>query len=98
MRNIKELTDKDHIAFGFNYNGGKPTEIIVEKISEVMENGRFLVHFLWGYKSLGEFIEPDNVLAIGNIDGKYEIKGWSGKFDVFQPEHPLIVSDATPVE
>lgn len=94
MKNINELTEKDHIAFGFNYNGGTPNEIMVSKITSIEEDGMCLVHFTYGHHSLSELIMPDNILAIGNMDGKYKIKGWSGKFDVLRLEHPLIVADA----
>ena len=91
MEKKNNFTEADHIAFGFNYNGGKPTEIIVDKISGVFESGKLLmVHFLYGYKSLSEMVKPEDVLAIGNEKGEWTIRGWSGRYDVFQPEHPLI--------
>ncbi len=96
MKKVTELKEGDYIAFGFNYNGGEPKEIVVTNITSLHEGG-FIVHFLYGYKSLSEFIKYADVLAIGNADGKTRIKGWSGKFDLINTDHPLILEDAYPV-
>lgn len=86
MKSIDNLTKGDYIAFGFNYNGGQPNEIIVDNITEVYKNKetveQVLVHFAYGYKSLAEFIKRDNILAIGNSQGKGVIKGWTGTYDI----------------
>lgn len=89
MKNISDLKEGDHIAFGFNYNGGTPTEIIVDKISSI-HKGEFLVHFLYGHHSLAEYIKPDNIIAIGNPNGTGKINGWGGKYDILQPGHFLL--------
>ncbi len=79
----------DYIAFGFNYNGGDPKEIIVDKITNVYDND-VLVHFLYGHHSLAEFIPKDKIIAIGNENGIGKIKGWGGSFDILKPNHPLL--------
>ena len=72
----------DYIAFGFNYNGGEPDEIIVSNITYIAENG-LLCHFLYGHHSLSEIVKIDDVLAIGNNkEGKVKLRGYSGKFTV----------------
>ena len=82
MKSISELAKGDYIAFGFNYNGGEPNEIIVNEIDEIYQ-GKFLTEFLYGYRSLSEFVEKENVLAIGNNEtGEGKIKGWGGKYDI----------------
>jgi hypothetical protein len=70
------------IAFGFNYNGGKPTEIIVSTITEVYnDQDQVLTHFNYGHRSLGEFIKKDEIVAVGDHEsGTENIKGWTGKF------------------
>ena len=75
MKNIDDLTTDDYIAFGFNYNGGEPNEIIVDKISSIQKD-KVLVHFLYGHKSLAEYVNKNDIIAIGNLkDGKHKIKG-----------------------
>ena len=64
MRTVDSLTKGDYIAFGFNYNGGEPNEIIVNEIDEIYR-GKFMVTFLYGYKSISEFVEKEKILAIG---------------------------------
>jgi hypothetical protein len=81
---LNSLKEGDYIAFGFNYNGGEPKEIIVSNITSVYED-KVLVHFLYGHHSLGEFINKNNILAIGNNQCKGKIKGWSGGFDILKP-------------
>lgn len=86
MKTLKDLAKGDYIAFGFNYNGGEPNEIIVDNITEIYED-KVLVHFLYGYKSLAEFVRKEEILAIGNDEtGEAEIKGWNGKYDIINPE------------
>ena len=93
MKSVDKLTRNDSIAFGFNYNGGKPDEIIVDNISHIKEN-EVLVIFLYGYKSMAEFVKKEDILAIGNNEeGKGTIKGWSGKYDILnQAEIDRILS------
>jgi hypothetical protein len=82
MKSISDLAKGNYIAFGFNYHGGKPNEIIVDNITNV-DGDKVLVHFLYGYKSLGEYVNKKDILAIGNNEtGEGKIKGWSGKYDI----------------
>lgn len=76
---ISNLKNGDSIAFGFDYNGGEPKEIIVAQITEVYEKD-VLVHFLYGHHSLGEFVKKENIIAKGDTNGVTKIKGWSGKY------------------
>ena len=85
MKSVDDLTKGNYIAFGFNYNGGKPNEIITDNITEVYEK-EVLVHFLYGYKSLSEFVKKEEILAIGNLEGKGRIFGWGGKYDILNQE------------
>lgn len=81
---LKSLKEGHYIAFGFNYNGGEPKEIIVTNITKVYED-RVLVHFNYGHHSLGEFIKKNEILAIGNNQFNGKIKGWKGGFDILKP-------------
>ncbi len=82
MRTVDSLTKGDYIAFGFNYNGGEPNEIVIDNITEVYKD-EVLVHFLYGLKSLAKLIKKSYILAIGNNEsGEGEIKGWDGKYDI----------------
>ena len=79
---LRHLTVGDYIAFGFNYNGGEPNEIVVDNISFI-DKDRVLVHFRYGYRSMSEFVKKDKILAIGNNEsGEGKIKGWGGKYDI----------------
>jgi hypothetical protein len=91
MKRIEDLKARDYIAFAWSYINGEPKQIWVSNITLVSDDG-FIVHFMYGHKSIGELVKFDDVLAIGNKDGASEIKGWSGKFDIIQPEHPLIIN------
>lgn len=86
---MKKFKKGQFVAFGFNYNGGEHDEIIVDRITMVMDN-QVLVHFLYGHKSLSEWIHNDDVIAIGNSKSSAQIKGWTGNFDILKPEHPLL--------
>ncbi len=90
MKSIDELAKGDYIAFGFNYNGGEPTELIVSNITQIYKDKKsiiqVLVHFLYGYKSLAEFVKRENIWAIGNPKGTGKIKGWTGKYDILNQE------------
>lgn len=90
MKKVSELQAGDYIAFGFNYNGGEPQEIMVSNITS-KHGKQFLTHFLYGHHSLSEYIKSENILAIGNNEsGVSQLNGWGGKYDILQPEHPLI--------
>jgi hypothetical protein len=82
MKSVSDLTRGDYIAFEFNYYAGKPKEIIVDNITEILEDS-VLVHFVYGFKSLSEIVKKEKILAIGNNEtGEGTIKGWSGKYDI----------------
>jgi hypothetical protein len=81
MKSVENLAKTDYIAFGFNYNGGEPNEIIVDNITEVYPRD-VLIHFLYGHKSLAEFVKKEEILAIGNIEGEGRILGYGGRFDI----------------
>jgi len=89
MKTIENLKSGDYIAFGFNYNGGEPNEIMVSNITSVSEYG-ILVHFMYGHHSLAEYVKKENIIAIGNTEGKSKINGWNGNFDAVNPNHKLI--------
>lgn len=93
IQNLKVLNLKngDYIAFGFNYNGGEPNEIIVSNITEKMDY-TFIVHFMYGHHSLSESIKIENVLAIGDPEGTVGIKGWNGKFEIIKSTKLLLDS------
>ena len=84
-----ELSENDYIAFGFNYNGGEPSEILVSNITKVYSD-KVLVHFLYGHHSLGEFIYKKDIIAIGNNNSSGKIKGYRGNFEILLPNHPLL--------
>lgn len=85
MKTIEDLTEGDYIAFGFNYNGGEPNEIIVDNLTKIYEN-EVLVHFLYGHHSLSEFVKKEDILAIGNSGAKGIIPGWSGTYYILNPK------------
>ena len=81
MKTLEKLQKGIYIAFGFNYNGGEPNEVIINNITEVYKDS-VLVHFIYnGYKSLSEIIKKKDILAIRDEKhGTEEIKGWTGKY------------------
>lgn len=89
MYTPQDLKAGMHIAFGFSYNGGDPSEIIVDNITSVQEE-TVLVHFLYGHHSLAEYVKKEDVIAIGNPKGEGKIKGWNGKFDILKPDSELL--------
>lgn len=48
LRKVSDLITNDYIVFGFDYNGGEPTEIMVAPITNKHRNG-FITHFLYGH-------------------------------------------------
>lgn len=86
---MKIVKAGDYIAFGFNYNGGVPNEIIVDEVTLVMGD-EALVHFMYGYKSMGEWIKKEDIIAIGNDKASGIIPGYSGRFNILIPNHPLL--------
>jgi len=97
MISLDNLKEGDYIAFqwmhGLNFDGDG--DIIVTNITKVYED-EVLVHFLYGCKSESDFIKKSDILAIGNMKGNHEIKGWTGKFDILKPNHSLIIKDLKP--
>ena len=91
--NVKEklesLKKGDYIAFGYNYNGGEPNEIIVDNISFAHDDD-VIVHFLYGYRGLSERVNKADIIAIGNHEGEGKIPGWRGSYDILKPNHPLL--------
>ncbi|HKL24422.1 MAG TPA: hypothetical protein VJ912_03740 [Candidatus Nanoarchaeia archaeon] len=85
MKSLENLQEKDYIAFGFNYDNKEPSEIIVSNITKIYKN-KVLTHFLYGHKSLSEYIKKQDILAIGNPRGEGKIKGWTGNYDILKPE------------
>ena len=79
-RTIDSIKEGDYIAFMWSYMSVDEKHIEVAPVTSVGTND-FLVHFLYGYKSIGEFIKRDEVIAIGNLEGATKLKGWGGKFD-----------------
>ncbi len=98
MPNNLNLEKGDYIAFGYNYYGGEPNEIIVANIT-YMNEGSVLCHFLSGHHSVGEFVNYNDILAVGykeinetDMPDTIGIKGWSGKF-IMVKQTPLLVSN-----
>ncbi|MEI6378786.1 MAG: hypothetical protein WCO55_03935 [Candidatus Falkowbacteria bacterium] len=78
--NTYEFATEQRYMFGFNYNGGAPTDVIVETPS-LINDTQILFHFLHGHHSLGEFINKSDIIAVGDDkNGTVGVKGWSGKY------------------
>jgi len=71
------------IAFEWCYTAGDKKHLEIATVTKEYEND-YLVHFLYGYKSIGEFIPKNEVLAIVDKEnGKYfELDDWNGWFIV----------------
>ncbi len=95
MERLKQLKEGDHIAFPYEYFHGQAgsthadARIEVAPITAVYDD-YVLVHFLSGYKSVGEDIKFEHIVAIGNPKGEAQIKGWTGSFDVLRPENEVL--------
>lgn len=91
MKNVNELKAGDYIAFKWDhgFHQAEGGDIIVDNITTV-DDKQVLVHFLYGYKSEAEWVNKEDILAIGNMEGKDGLIGWTGKFDIIKPNHPLI--------
>ena len=84
MKSVSDLAKGDYIAFGSNFNGGEPNEIIVDCVSKILEK-KVLIYFM-GVTVRYE-VKKDKILAIGNLEtGEGTIKGWSGKYDILNQE------------
>lgn len=85
---INENTDG--IAFLFSYYAGEAPSIEMADISHIdHETKQVLVHFLYGYKSMGEWIKFEDIVALLPKRGSdlsdpsltsFKIKGWSGYY------------------
>lgn len=75
---ISKLTpNQDAIAFEFKYRADDKPSIEIATISSVDERFGVLVHFLYGYKSMGEWIKPEDIVAVINEKGEPDrILGW----------------------
>ena len=93
MKTLENIEKTDHIAFVFSYNGEEES-IIVSNITSISSDGSYLVHFMDGHNSLGEHVKKENILAIGNLDSNIRIKGWGGRYDIIQEDHPLIIENS----
>jgi len=87
------LENSSYIAFGFDYNGGEPSEIIVSNITS-FNSESVLCHFSYGHQSLAEFVEYENIIGIG-IPAQsimyakikqWNIPGWNGKYRIFKKD------------
>lgn len=79
MKTIKDLKVGDYIAFPFSYDRTEPHSIEVAEIVSINED-RFGVLFLYGYKSVNETVLSKDIIAIGNQkEGKDKISGWGWK-------------------
>ena len=85
---LSNLKVGDYIAFQWNY-GMFGKEIIVDNISYV-DDEKVLVHFLYGYKSEGEWVKKSDIIAIGDMSANGKIKGWTGNFNILLPNHELL--------
>ena len=85
MKSLDNLEKGDYIAFAFKFNGDCSKEIIVDNITEIYKN-KVLVHFVYGHRSLSEYIKKKDILAIGdNENSNAKIPGWSGKYFILHP-------------
>jgi hypothetical protein len=99
MVNALELNTDTFIAFPYSYdNDPNDLSIEVARITKVYpEDQKVLVHFLYGYKSMGEFIPYTDIVAIGDhVNGTHGIKGWSGKFRLILPENETLKQNLKP--
>lgn len=79
IHNLESLEEGDWIAFPYAYFAGDTKHIMVTNITSCWHDKKqFLVHFLWGHHSCGEWINYDDVVAIGCTNGDTKIKGWDG--------------------
>lgn len=87
-----QFSTERYYMFGFNYNGGEPNEVIVEKPTMINKSGLLFV-FLYGHKSLSEHIPFESIVAVGEEDGgEAAIKGWTGSYTILnQPLFDALV-------
>ena len=94
FKKVEDLVEGDYIAFhwkyGNSYSDDYKGELIVGHTSFIRD-GSVTVHFMDGYRSEAETVPLDQIIAIGNMEtGKTGFKGWTGKFDLVLPEHPIV--------
>lgn len=54
----------DAILYKWCYNHGDPQEKVwIETITSIFKDGEYLVCMLYGYKSVNEWIKPENIIA-----------------------------------
>lgn len=94
MKNLNQLQEGDYIVFAWFYNDPKEEEIWVARATCVYTD-KVLVHFLYGYKSVAEFIKNEDVIAIGDKNATGKIKNWSGNYNILQPQHRLLNQSQT---
>lgn len=92
MKQLSELKVGDYIAFKWNHGFYEDGDIIIDAITSITED-QVLVHFLYGLKGEAKWVNKEDILAIGNMDGEHGISGWTGKYDILKPNHPLIIKN-----
>ncbi len=76
----------NYYMFIFPYGVLNRPDVIVEMPTLIYEK-ELLFHFLYNYKSEGEFVKKEDILAVGDKDnGTVEIKGWGGKYTILNQE------------
>ena len=87
--NLNLDSEKDAIAFLFSYYADDKPSIEIANITHIShENRKVGVNFLYGYKSVHEWVDFDDIVAImpaGNdFDYKdvtaFKIRGWKGYY------------------
>ena len=96
MKDPRKVKIGDYIAFSYTKAGGGK-DLVIEAIDAINPKYGYLSRFMYGYKSEAEYVKPDEVLAIGNMDAESGLKGSSGRFDLIKPDHPLIVKNLKPL-
>lgn len=86
LNNLKPFYD--YIAFEWDFGVGK--EIEVAQISTIFED-RVVVHWSRGWNSESQVVKKSDIIAIGDLqNGTAKIQGFSGKFHILLPDHPLL--------
>ena len=81
-----KFSKRNHYMFAFNYYGGEPNEVIVEK-PQMIQADKASFTFLWSYKSVNEERLLEDLVAVGdNKNGTVSVSGWSGKYNVLNQE------------
>ena len=97
IQTIKLNPETDAIAFLFSYYAGEKQSIEIAHITHIDEKNKQVgVNFLYGYKSVHEWVKFDEIVAIlpsknQNLDSPdltpFEIKGWRGYVrQILKPE------------